>query len=254
MIHGKAMAVVVAYDMYLECCEGNVDPAWKVEKPVDFFGFREQLALQMLQYTPKANAYPGDSKFRVATVVNKSRRMKKRSASNASLSTSGTHGPTGVKVTQFDLDYASGRLCGDMNKLVEHQASLSRLPNGNTRLCAACGKPATHQCGLCPDKPALHTTIGSSCFTQWHNTQTFGMWKDDWRLSRGKRSTWTNPEPHDLVEQGRYMDRLQLSLCLPTASEAEAPPIASIPAAMPPVDAPMPTAFAQGHDGMSGLM
>jgi hypothetical protein len=52
MIHGKAFTVVVAYDMYLECTEGDLEPAWKVEKPMDSWLFREKLSEQMLQYKP----------------------------------------------------------------------------------------------------------------------------------------------------------------------------------------------------------
>ena len=63
MIHGKTMAIVVAYDIYRECCAGKLDASWKLERPVDFHTFRERLALQMLQYSPKNNHYPGDEKF-----------------------------------------------------------------------------------------------------------------------------------------------------------------------------------------------
>jgi len=40
----KAMTVTVSYDMYLEVCKGNLDPALKVEKAVTFFHWREKLA------------------------------------------------------------------------------------------------------------------------------------------------------------------------------------------------------------------
>ena len=65
MLHGKALAVVVAYDIYLECAAGKLDPTWRVDKPVDFHRFREKLAvqIQMLTYSPKNLSYPGDEKF-----------------------------------------------------------------------------------------------------------------------------------------------------------------------------------------------
>jgi len=44
MTHAKAMTVTVSYDMYLEVCKGNLDPALKVEKAVTFFHWREKLA------------------------------------------------------------------------------------------------------------------------------------------------------------------------------------------------------------------
>ena len=48
VLHGKALAVVVAYDMYLECCKGKLNAEWKIEKPLDFWHFREKLTEQML--------------------------------------------------------------------------------------------------------------------------------------------------------------------------------------------------------------
>lgn len=45
MNHGKALAVTTAYDMYLECAEGNLNSDWKVSKPVDFHRFREKLGM-----------------------------------------------------------------------------------------------------------------------------------------------------------------------------------------------------------------
>jgi hypothetical protein len=47
VLHGKGLAVVVAYDMNLECCEGKLNPEWKIEKPLDFWhDFREKLSEQ----------------------------------------------------------------------------------------------------------------------------------------------------------------------------------------------------------------
>jgi hypothetical protein len=67
MLLAKTMAIVIAYDMYKEAAEGNLDPSWKVEKPVSFFVFREELARLMLQYKPSTRKYPGDDKCREST-------------------------------------------------------------------------------------------------------------------------------------------------------------------------------------------
>jgi hypothetical protein len=48
MIHGRTLAVVVAYGMYLEYTEGDLELAWKIEKQMDFWSFREKLSEQML--------------------------------------------------------------------------------------------------------------------------------------------------------------------------------------------------------------
>jgi hypothetical protein len=68
MLLAKTMAIVVAYDMYKEAAKGTLNPDWKVEKPVFFFVFREELARSMLlQYTPTARNYPSESFVRVLT-------------------------------------------------------------------------------------------------------------------------------------------------------------------------------------------
>jgi hypothetical protein len=54
-------------DMYLEVAKGNLMPKWKLEEPLDFWQFWEQLAKQMLAYKPSNHSYPGDSKMRAST-------------------------------------------------------------------------------------------------------------------------------------------------------------------------------------------
>jgi hypothetical protein len=60
MIHGKSLAVFVAYDMYLECFEGNLKPGWKIGSPFMFWHFCKNLSEQMLQYDTRERRYPGD--------------------------------------------------------------------------------------------------------------------------------------------------------------------------------------------------
>ena len=59
MLHGKAMAVVVANDMYLEVAEGKINNDWKLDEPMDFWWFRENLENSMLRYKPSARKYLG---------------------------------------------------------------------------------------------------------------------------------------------------------------------------------------------------
>ena len=49
MLHRKAMAVVVAYDMYMEVAEGNLRGKWKLDELMDFWRFRGKLANRMLK-------------------------------------------------------------------------------------------------------------------------------------------------------------------------------------------------------------
>ena len=60
--------------MYLECAEGEINPAWKVNEPVDFHTFCNILSKQMLSYNPKMQNYPGDNKMQVVTQQSRKRR------------------------------------------------------------------------------------------------------------------------------------------------------------------------------------
>ena len=70
----KGMAIVVTYDIYKECCEGELSCEWKIEQPVDFFTFRDILSKQMCEYDSKNQKYPGDEKMRSVTILSKKRR------------------------------------------------------------------------------------------------------------------------------------------------------------------------------------
>ena len=67
MLHATAMAIVIAYDMYLEVAEGKLDDDLRVEYPVDFWIFRDVLSIQMLEYDPKIRHYLRDNAMRVCT-------------------------------------------------------------------------------------------------------------------------------------------------------------------------------------------
>ena len=70
-LRGLTAAVLVVYDMYTECAEGRICPAWFVpEKKRTTWGkFRLRLSAQQLTYTPKKGLYPGDNNFRAWTVL-----------------------------------------------------------------------------------------------------------------------------------------------------------------------------------------
>ena len=60
MLHAKGIDIVVAYDMYLEVCEGKMNATWTNTDPVSYHTFREQLSTLMLQYDPRKRHYPGN--------------------------------------------------------------------------------------------------------------------------------------------------------------------------------------------------
>ena len=67
ILHGKAMAMVVVYDMYLEVAEGKINNDWKLDDPMEFWRFREKLENSMLRYKPIARKYSGDEIIRPST-------------------------------------------------------------------------------------------------------------------------------------------------------------------------------------------
>jgi hypothetical protein len=69
--HAKAIAMSMAYSLYLKCAEGIVDPEWKVI-PISGPRFWQRMSLWMVQYKCSNLHYPGDEK------MHKNTQMKKR--------------------------------------------------------------------------------------------------------------------------------------------------------------------------------
>jgi hypothetical protein len=59
-MHAKAIAMSMAYSLYLQCAKGTVDPEWKVTPPVSGLSFWQRMSLQMVQYKRSNLHYPGD--------------------------------------------------------------------------------------------------------------------------------------------------------------------------------------------------
>jgi hypothetical protein len=167
VLHGKALAVVVPYDMYLECCEGKLNAEWKIEKPFNFSRFREKLSEQMLAYKPIDRIYPGDQNMRVSTKQSSSHRgtttipsprIRGRGRPSRSQSPASDVAPIG-KVTKEQSTLQSrrrattgqpphSRLCGDLTHLQQHiNSAVTALKR--PKVCHVCGEPAYSKCGLC---------------------------------------------------------------------------------------------------------
>ena len=131
MLHAKALAVTVAYDVYLECAEGTLSNEWRADKPCDFYTFREKLANQMLKCSPQDRRCPGDEKFRVATQQAKSKRKHAsskriaRSAGSTSVSVN-TAVASSTNLTRESFGKNNKRLCGDLPLLYRLQRKLKR--------------------------------------------------------------------------------------------------------------------------------
>ena len=74
MIHATYLEVVVAYDMYLEVAEGELDQIWKGENIVDLWKFCYLLSNQMLNHKPTHQKYASDTNMRPSTQQNQAAR------------------------------------------------------------------------------------------------------------------------------------------------------------------------------------
>ena len=188
MLHGKSLAVVVAYDMYCEVAEGNLEAAWKVAKPMDFWSFREMLSMQMLDYDPTSRLYPGDENMRKATAQNKRQR--------ALSSSKGNNGSQTASVTLEQLEGADQRLCGDLSKLQCHLDSVVYGKNGKD--CDVCGIPCYTSCGICKTPvhcfPQKGPQLAKDCFLDAHSEHCYGLCRSDaLTLFRKRRKDWNPP-------------------------------------------------------------
>ena len=68
--HAQAIAMSMAYSIYVQCSEGDVDPNWKVML-ISATKFRQRLLSQMVNYKASDLMYPGDDKMCGATHKNK---------------------------------------------------------------------------------------------------------------------------------------------------------------------------------------
>ena len=172
--------------------------------------------------------YPGDEKFRVYTQIPRAKRPRIMDAPSVASDYSTRSG--------VDKDMLSGsrqRLCGFLDDLLQHERDMKPLPRHTHRVCVACGKACYHYCSLCPGSPPLHlfkpTGRPNTCFLHYHNTASFGAWKNDQVITGRKKKEWSYPDDSDLQQHSQDMTRLHLHAA--GASAPAAPPVAPTAAA-----------------------
>ena len=137
MLHAKKIAISVAYSIYIEVTEGNLDPTWKVEKPISFWDFRDKLSQQMLEYYPAQLLYPGDESMRAATVLPKKSRRSKANKSGRPSKKSKENSPIFVDKTDLCVEIEKNenerRLCGDLTCFSSH---VHEFNNGKSCFCS----------------------------------------------------------------------------------------------------------------------
>ena len=250
MLHAKKMVGVIAYDMYLECCEGKLNSLWKVEKPLSFWQFRDKLGQQMLSYNPKFGYYPGDERMRTFMSMNKTARRKKKSDNTKrnSISTarkrSRTTRSTSTAVDTSDEEYEDSeeealpttmedrvtkeqfqamkkrnhsRLCGNITCLQSHINHLKKIKCA--KQCEVCGIDTYTVCTLCPGNPGVHffptkgIAKGKQCYLEFHSDEFFGLAKSDSTLFHGKRlKDWKPPSIRAKKSNYKYIESIKKEL------------------------------------------
>ena len=228
MLHAMAMAIVVAYDMYCEVAEGELDIEWKV-KPVEFWEFRDKLSKQMLIYQPQKKQYPGDELFR----VNTERPKKKRRASperDGNLSSGGSRGKgrprqlTEEEMTNIKMRAgftkakcmrgSRSRLCGDLDRLHQHLKSC-KTGKKHPKLCVVCGEKAYSVCEICGEymhlMPARGENAGKLCFIDYHNDCFFGLAKKDVEYTGQAKKNWSYPSNNQRKRNKEYIENITAS-------------------------------------------
>ena len=240
--HGMALAIVVAYDMYKECAEGEICSEWKIEKKkvMDFHTFRDRLSTQGLSYSPVYGRYPGDKAMRVYTKLslkdrkgvygedeNDRPRKKAGRPSTASIMslTSSSSRDSVVTPEQFRIakrHRTKSRLCGDLGHLSSHLKTFhepaAKIKFG--KLCEWCGDVSYTKCLVCD--VALHffptkgASQGKACAIHFHDEMCFGLGKKDQQVihNKAKPPTWVEPSKHSTNKNRNHIIALKEGLGL----------------------------------------
>jgi hypothetical protein len=228
MLHAMSLAVLIAYDIYLEVAEGSLDKTWKDDDPCDFWTFRDLLSEQMLKYNPLRRKYAGDSKMRAATQQNAHKRKLSEANANAAATASPRRGrpkkddPLKKKMKKAFRDAKTtrkrnSRLCGDLSLLNHHLKSV-QTGNKHPRNCKVCGKKAYSLCTVCGE--AMHVmpnkgeVAGATCFFDYHNDAFFGMAQCDVSIAGTSKKDWNQPSASALRENKKLIDEISNELRL----------------------------------------
>jgi len=143
--HAKALAIVVAYDLYKELAEGHSDPDMKLESPVDFFTFCDSLSIQMCKYDPAEQKYPGDEKMRSVTQLHKGHKNELVYHKRIEEDGDGTNTITYQQYKKILKE--SKRVCKDLGEFEQHANHIYNY--GSKARCVMCGEFCYKRCGIC---------------------------------------------------------------------------------------------------------
>lgn len=242
MLMAKAIGVLVAYDMYLECVEGGLAPEWKLdtEEIMTLHDFHQELSSQMLNYHPSKRLYPGDAHMRDSTAHPYERRGKRGSpatsipclvgAGGEGISTDfedasdlcdGASVEKDGKITIFQLQngykrnkqtQSIARLCGNLESLEKHIHA--RENRKSSRCCEVCGEKTYYVCSLCD--AGLHyfsqkgPGAGNLCYLEFHSEGFYGLAKRDVVLyDNAQKQNWVPASNNMRINQARHIRALR---------------------------------------------
>ena len=207
--HVISLGIIAAYDMYIECCEGNLDASWLVveKSRMTFRSFRMLMANQMMSYDPSKRMYPGDETFRAFTQKHKNRRI---SSDNTEVQKKdGKKAKHDNDVTEITYDsyqkaVHAGRLCLTVDNIKLHFESVRRLTNSEA--CEVCGEKTIWKCSRC--YKSLCTVEkrkwnGAKCLFLYHSPEFYGLARSDCKSVE----TWNAPTPQVMEKNGRMIKR-----------------------------------------------
>ena len=213
MRHGKAIAMSMAYQIYLQCAEGGVDPEWKV-RPVSGPMFKHKMSLQMVTYKAKNLRYPGDEKMRGSTQTGK--RYRGTNDDGVAIVTLDNN----TKRVHYDkyLDMKmpkerlkKSRLCSDnMTLLKEH---INSMVCKHKAKCQYCGKLTFMVCTLCGVHVCFKDSTNQtslSCVLHYHDDDYYGIGMEDRRRLFGvPERDYKKPSAKEISENRTYMQGLR---------------------------------------------
>jgi hypothetical protein len=204
MNHAKSLAIVAAFDIYKEVCEGHIDPTWKVDDPIDRYTFQDLLSKQMCMYDPTMKLYPGDEKLRACTQLSK----KKRKIVVSPDRIDGGDGSGEITYAQWRQIKRTKRVCNNLMKYDTHIHSI--VPHKSGAKCAVCGKMSYKKCGLCG--VVLHhldtkgANAGMNCHIKWHADHYIGLCYQDRNLVGKTKTTWRKWTQRTVKENGERIE------------------------------------------------
>ena len=199
MRHGKAMSATMAYLMYEEYTEGDLNPDWKVEKPMTKKQFRKVLSRQMCEYRTFKLDYPGNENLRQTTNRMKHRRGRKRKAREMEEVVAGRVSyEQYVAVKNPESLLVPSRFCNENFDTFKVHAHSFTIHKGGS-ICAVCGEQGAYwTCSVCgkymhwnPKGEKKQTML--SCAADFHNESFFGLARCDAVLVGKEKKDWRYP-------------------------------------------------------------